>query len=285
MKPIGLIMVPYHLGHRGVGMGAGPARLLEAGADRGLKDAGHEGSLATVECADPPQHEVGAAFRLNTLLAEVVREVARRGEFPLVLAGNCNSCLGTLAGLDAEGVGITWFDAHGDFNTPETSESGFFDGMALNIATGGSWTAAARGIPGFTPVPQRTTALIGVRDLDPSEVELLNASAVAVAPNDATRVGDIKEWLSPHLDAIGKHAESVYVHVDLDVLDRDDVPANEYSPAGGLKPEELDQALATIGDRFTVLAAALTAYNPEVDGDGRAAGAALGVIERLAEIQ
>ncbi len=281
---INLILVPYDLGHRDRGMGAGPNRLLDLGADQALTKSGHQLSIATVHLPDPPGHEVGACLKINSLLSDAVRAACQSGERPIVLAGNCNSCLGTIAGLDDHAIGVTWFDAHGDFNSPDTSASGFFDGMALNILTGGSWTAAARTIPGFTPVREQGTVLMGVRDLDLAEQKLLDESGVIVMPNDSVRPTEVDQWFSPAVESLGKSVEEVYVHVDLDVLDRDTVPANEHSPPGGLLIEELEAALEMIGARFVVRAAALTAYNPNWDADDRAGMAGVRVLETLGEI-
>lgn len=258
--------------------------MLGLGADRALAKSGHQLSITTVHMSDAPGHEVGACFKINGLLSDAVRGACQSGEHPVVLAGNCNSCLGTLAGLGDDGIGVTWFDAHGDFNSPETSASGFFDGMALNIAVGRSWASATGTIPGFKPVREENTELIGVRDLDPAERQLLDESSVTVMPNDATWPAVIDSWLSATFETLGETAERVYVHVDLDVLDRDAVPANEYSPPGGLQIDELERALELIGERFVVRAAALTAYNPELDHDGRAGKAGVRVIEKLGSI-
>jgi arginase len=90
-------------------------------------------SLAFVDVvpeADPPA-EVAVAFELDRLVSEQVCEAVAEGEFPLVLSGNCNTSIGTLAGVGPEGLGVVWFDAHADFNTPETTTTGFMDGMGL----------------------------------------------------------------------------------------------------------------------------------------------------------
>jgi arginase family enzyme len=81
--------------------------------------------------------------------------------FPLVLAGNCNTAVGTLSGADPEGLGVVWFDAHGDFNTPETTTTGFIDGMGLAIAVGHCWKAMARGVSGFSPVLEENVVIGG----------------------------------------------------------------------------------------------------------------------------
>ncbi len=279
---IRLIVVPYHLGNRNVGFGAGPVRILDAGITRVLDEA-HTVAVTTVELPQQPQHEVGATFDLNRQLARAVGTAIARGEFPLIVAGNCNSCIGTLAGLGG-GVGIAWFDAHGDFNSPDTSVTGFFDGMALNIAVGGSWIAAAHTVPGFEPVPEAACTLLGVRELDPAERQLLDSSEVSVSCCEELQADGIERAVGRCLQAVGSHAQDIYVHVDLDVLNQKLVPANQFSPPGGLTPAELSDALRMVRERLNVRAAALTAYNPESDSGGLALAAATDVIEQLAEI-
>jgi len=280
---IRLILVPYDLGHRNVGLGAGPVRILEAGLTHVLDKAEDSVAVSTVELTETPQHEIGASFQLNRLIAGTVADAVAAGEFPLIVAGNCNSCIGTIAGLGAD-VGVVWFDAHGDFNTPETSASGFFDGMALNVAVGGSWSAAASTVPGFEPIAEAKCALLGVRDLDPGEKELLDRSEVVVADYVNLHAGELEHGVNRCLDAIANCTQDIYIHVDLDVLSHALVPANQFSPPGGLTPAELSCALGIVAKRFNVHAAALTAYNPEQDEKGVALAAATAVIEQLAEI-
>src|SRR5262245_38510016 len=116
-------MVPYDSGFRDARMGRGPAALLPAMPSR-----------CEVEEITPGGGflgEVAMAFALAGQLADRVRAALAAERFPVVLSGNClPAALGTLAGL-GPGVGVAWLDAHGDFHTPETTQSGFVDGMAL----------------------------------------------------------------------------------------------------------------------------------------------------------
>jgi arginase len=128
-----IIQVPFDSGHKDKRMGCGPARLLKETS--ALQDA-RDVSTETVEIHDPFPLEVGTAFRLAGVLSDKVRRVRELDHFPLVLAGNCMSSIGTLAGLGDLRMGVIWLDAHGDFNTPETTSSGFLDGMALATVTG-----------------------------------------------------------------------------------------------------------------------------------------------------
>src|SRR5438067_1015555 len=148
-----IFSLPYDSGHRGVRMGAGPERLLQAGLDRNLRVAGHGVTEEWIEAPDGLHTEIGTSFELYRRLSARMHGAVEAGRFPIILAGNCGSALGTVSGMGQERTGVIWFDAHGDFNTPETSPSGFLDGMALAILTGACWKTLAAAIPFFHPIP------------------------------------------------------------------------------------------------------------------------------------
>src|SRR5687768_13373447 len=130
MTDIHLIRVPYDSGQRALRMGAGPDALAPSFVDA-LRAEGHEVTGETVEAPPGFATEVATAFALARALSERVRAARAEGRRPLVLAGNCMSSLGTVAGLrdEDDDLGVVWFDAHGDLETPETTTSGFADGM------------------------------------------------------------------------------------------------------------------------------------------------------------
>ncbi len=264
-----IIQVPYDSGNRGARMGGGPEHFVNRGLAQQLSDLGHDVSLGTVEAAGELTLEVGTTFELNRALAERVREAVNAGRVPLVLAGNCVSCLGTLAGLGAEPIGILWLDAHGDFNTPETSTTGFLDGMALSIAVGHCWTGIARTIPGFVPVPEANVLLVGVRDLDPEERRRVEASNIIWIPaRPIIEDGPLAALATP-LEALGHRARRVYLHIDLDVLDPQVAHANRLAAPGGLTVEQVSEIIRLASARFVIAALAITAYDPSFDSDGR----------------
>jgi len=186
-----------------------------------------------------------------------------------VLSGNCNTAVGTIAGLDAADLGVVWFDAHADFNTPETTTTGFTDGMGLAVAVGHCWKEMAKGVPGFSAVAERDVVLAGVRAVEPSEEKRLAASGVSVVGADRIGLegpGALEEALDTLEDRIGK----VYVHLDLDVLDPEKAgKANEFAPEGGLSAEDLQTALGMVRERFAVAVAGIASYDPAFDTDGR----------------
>jgi arginase len=277
MAGLDVIVWPYHAGVEDAGMGLG-ASVLAADEElrAGLEEAGWETRVVRVAPVDEALPEVARIFELDRRLAGCVTRARARGAFPLVLAGNCVSCLGTTAGAGGEpDLGVVWLDAHADFDTPEDNLSGFTDVMGLAILTGACWRALRETIPGFTAVDEARVALVGTRDLEPYQRDRVAGSRLLVAPA-AEPPGGV-------LDALREHVARVYLHVDLDVLDVSVGRANPYAAPGG---PDLDGVLVTIDatfDRFEVAAAALTAYDPRVDGSGAIAAAARAIARRIAE--
>jgi arginase len=127
---IQIIQVPYDSGFKRVRTGMGPIHFLQNSIDTILQNSGHSVNVTTVESSTAFPTEIGTTFDVNRSLAKHVLSAVNNNRFPVVLAGNCNSCVGTIAGLDSKQLGIIWFDAHGDFNTPETTTTGFLDEIA-----------------------------------------------------------------------------------------------------------------------------------------------------------
>jgi arginase len=260
LRPIAL---PFHNGLPDVGMGLGVRALVD--------DLGRAADI--VPAVDPSQPEVRRTIELDLRLGERVRAAVSAGAFPLVLAGNCNSCLGTVGGVGSAGLGVVWFDAHADFDTPEDNVSGFFDVMALSTLTGSAWRAQRAKVCA-EPVSEERVVLAAVRDLEPYQRERIDRSRLLLAPGRL-------EGFEAALDALP--ASRVYLHLDLDALDVSEGRANEYAAPGGPSLDAYLAAVDAVFDRFEVAAAALTAYDPAADEDGRARAAAGALLARMIE--
>jgi arginase len=272
-----LIAVPYDSGARGWRMGAGPDRLLDWGLVDALRAAGHAVSAEHVELpAGTPAAEIAATFALAAQLSNRVRAARTAGALPIVLAGNCASCIGTLSGLDDPAPAVIWLDAHADLNTPETTRSGFLDGMALSIATGRCWQSMAAAVPGFRPIPDDNVCLAGTRDLDDAESGYLRHVDTPVLSTV-----DYPERLPHALDSLRTRAGTVYLHIDLDVLDPSEGRANSFAVGGGLMIGDVLEVIDTIQGHFPIAAVALTAYDPTCDPDGRICTAAGKILEAV----
>ena len=114
---IQIIQVPYDSGYRDLRQGCGPAHFIDQNLDGMLEADGHQVRTTRIDAKAEFTTEIGTAFELNRLLSVEVKAAVESGSFPIVLAGNCNSCLGTIAGIGSAKLGVIWLDAHGEFNT------------------------------------------------------------------------------------------------------------------------------------------------------------------------
>jgi arginase len=266
---IQLIEVPFDSGHWGVRMGRGPGAIAGAGLPERLLANGHAVERERVQPAARFPTEIATGFLVVSAVGRAVRAAAWRNRFPLVLMGNCLGSVGVVSGLGARETGVVWLDAHADFNTPESSRSGFLDGMALATLTGRCWSPAAAQLPGFRPVAAKNVVLVGARAIDPAEEPLLAEAGVArVAP------GRVLERLPAALDSLLSRVGRVYLHLDLDVLDPAEGRANGFAAEGGLTLDEVLAAIRIVRERAPVAAAGLSAYDPEHDGAGTILAAA-----------
>jgi arginase len=282
MAAVELVIVPYDSGQRGVRMGRGPGYLVERGLPGALAGEGHEVTVTEVASAIEPAAEIAVAFELARGIAAAVQAAREAGRLPLVLAGNCFSAIGTVAGLDPNRTGVLWLDAHGDLNTPETTRSGMLDGMALAALSGRCWRGLSTTVPGFLPLPDHRLALVGARDLDPPEEALAAALGIRrIRCAEVVRQGPQRP-VAALVDRMSQVVDQCYLHVDLDVLDPGVATVNEFSAPGGLRLEDVLTIIDLTGQSCGIAGASITAYDPEFDADGRAADAAFAIALAIA---
>jgi arginase len=192
------------------------------------------------------------------------------GNLPVLLAGDCSICLTTLPAVlrHRPEARVLWLDAHGDYNTPETTVSGFLGGMCLAGACG-EWDAGLA-----EPVAPERVVLAGVRDLDDGERELLGGSpATVIGASTVETLVAVKNALD---------GAPAYVHLDLDVLDPEHFPAQFPAP-GGLHPDRLYDLLDSVTEDCELVGVEVTAFEAPEDDEARAAAAdtAMHVLEPL----
>lgn len=263
---ISVIQVPWDSGHQKKRMGLGPVHLIEQGLADHLKRNSEDVELSSIEIDVNFPLEIGTTKAINTLLAEKVKLARSQQRLPVILAGNCNTASGTTAGLQVDELGVVWFDAHGDFNTPETSVSGFFDGMALSVLAGNCWRNFAKAIPGFKKIDVSKIVLAGARDFDEKEELLLRSSLITHLKVNEIREKDLLSILPSSLHK----GDKLYVHIDLDVFDPSELTANQFSVKGGLLLAEFLEIFKRIKSSFEIAAVAFTAYDPEYDAENQA---------------
>jgi arginase len=192
---------------------------------------------------------------VNRALAETI--ATHRDHVPIVFASDCLSALGAAKGLMAEaGLGIVWFDAHGDFNTPETTPSGFLGGMPLAMLVGRGQQQLMEDI-GLSPLGEEDILLTDARDLDPGEAVALQHSAV-------THLPDVRDLLTAPLPN-----KPLYVHLDIDVVNPEEMPATSYTAPGGPSLKEVATAVRRVARDGRVAGLLVSLWNEALATDGR----------------
>ena len=261
-------------------MGSGAEHLVNNGLAEVLQAGGYEVGIDTIESNAEFRAEIQTQFELYRLLAERVAEARQNGSFPLILSGNCGATLGAIAG--AKRLGMIWFDAHGDFNTPETTTSGFLDGMGLAIAAGLCWKQLASSIPNFSPLAGKDILHVGGRDFDVEErglFEQVGATAVdAITINQA----GVRDALRSAIQKLRLTVETVHLHIDLDVHNPKEAPANEYiTEEGGLSIERVVEAIGFIKENLIISSATIAAYDPKCDPQGKTLEVGFNLIRKI----
>jgi len=182
---------------------------------------------------------------LHRAVADAVAGTAR----PLLLSGDCPASLAVVASLQRRNreVAVVWLDAHGDFNTPAITISGYLGGMPLAMLAGRAPELFA-GPLGLRPVPERSIVLAGARDLDPAERDALAASQVRRIPATA---GAFRAALS------GLGGLPVYLHVDVDIMDSTEMPGLRFPAGHGPTLADVENCLTVITASADVVAACL----------------------------
>lgn len=210
----------------------------------------------------------GARYRMalaSNHQADTVASQIKRGLLPIGLLANCNGLMGMLAGHQRSGktwkplrVGLVWVDAHGDFNTPETSLSGMMGGMPVAISTGLCLHHIRRACGLDPPLAMRYVTMVCVRDTDPWEQHMIDKYDIS-----QISVDDVKR-LSPaidmEIDRLSTITDIIYVHVDLDALDPKDIPGAGLPVENGPTAVELSEALEIMFESPKVAGFGLASY-------------------------
>jgi arginase len=188
-----------------------------------------------------------------------------------------------IAGSKNKSLGVIWFDAHGEFNTPETTTTGFLDGMGLAIAMGHCWKRLAQSIPGFAPIAGSNIALVGGRDFDEGERERLVEAGVIVFDAASVEQDGMPTSLDSTLRTLLESVEEIHLHLDLDALNPQEAPANGWLVEGGLSVNALSEAIMLIKDRLKIISATIASFDPSYDPQGKTLNAALKFIVQIME--
>ena len=288
-KSVRIIGVPMDLGqnHRGVDMG--PSAVRYANLARNLKSLGY----TTFDSGDIniPGHYALSNTSLQERLPlickgclsayELGRKAIAAGEIPIFLGGDHSASIGTVGGVSHETeIGLIWIDAHGDFNTPETSDSQNVHGMALAVLLGlGPQELVDLGRPG-PKVKAKNVVLIGVRDLDDEEKILIKNSGCTVFTMREVDEMGIRAVLLRTLKLFN-HLKGIHISLDLDVMDPLHAPGVGTPSQGGLTYREGQLIMEILADTNMLHSVDIMEINPILDIQNRTAQMAVNLVSSL----
>ena len=219
---------------------------------------------------------------LGGRVAEVVAEARRQGKGVLMTGGDCTHITGVVGGLqDAHGVeariGLVWFDAHGDFNTPNTTLSGMLGGMPVSVCAGLSFPQWREGSHIVAPLPTDRILMVDVRNLDAPEEQLIRATAVQIARVADGFHGDVD--LETAVTELAHRCDYIYLHIDSDILDESYVPNHGTKEPDGPSMDQVAAAMETVMATRKVAALAVVSVYGEGEGSDVAVASGIELIK------
>lgn len=231
----------------------------------------------TLPDAALPDDPIGALGQIGAATAAAIAGGLRAGQRTLLAGGACHAVVGAVAGVQAAHgpavrLGLIWFDAHGDFNTPRTTLTGRLGGMPVAVAAGLACPAWRRLAGQVVPLPTDRIVMVDVRNLDPPERALIAATDIEIVPID-----DRLTALAAAARRLAAECDLLYLHVDSDVLDARYVPNHPTAEPGGPSLEQTVRAIEVVLATGRVRLVAVVSVNAAGEGGAPsvAAGAAL----------
>ena len=279
-RNIGIVGCPLDLGAGRRGVDMGPSAIRIADLEPRLEQLGHKvQDIGDLDVMIPETQKVGEGklrYKVPILaacqeLCEKVEKSLEKSRLPLVLGGDHSIAIGSVAGSSnyfarqGDALGLIWFDAHGDANTPETTPSGNIHGMSLAIAMGlGDPDLVQLG--GRTPkVLPRNIVLIGIRDLDLGERDTLKKSGVTVYTMRDVDERGMRDVVDEAIRIASDNTAGIHLSFDLDVVDPEDAPGTGTPVWGGITYREAHLAMEMLADRAQIVAIDLVEVNPVLD--------------------
>ena len=280
---IRLIGVPLDLGAGRRGVDMGPSAMRIAGVAEQLGRLGYqvvdEGDIAVAapeiqRIEDPRLKYLPEILRTVTILSSRVEQALDAGDFPLVLGGDHSMAIGTISGIGAhfrkkgQRFGLIWFDAHGDANTPETSESGNIHGMPLAVVFGRGARALVEvggfkeGVPRLRP---ENAVLIGVRSVDRREKEILREIGITVFSMENLDRDGLFRTMTRALAIATEGTDAFHASFDVDSMDPSEAPGVGTPARGGLSYREAHTMMEMMAETGKICSMEVAEVNPILD--------------------
>ncbi|MEZ9524597.1 arginase [Enterovibrio norvegicus] len=293
-KSIQIIGVPLDLGASRRGTDGGPSAVRIAGLGEQLKKMGYRISQevdVTVPSMESRPTETGSTMRFRSEILQVCRDLAlvtrdalTKGHVPLIVGGDHSIAMGSISGIadyyqqQNQNIGLVWFDAHADMNIPGISPSGNVHGMPLSHLMGygdKDFTGILSTNPKIKP---ENVALVGVRDIDDKEKELIRESGVNLfSMRDIDEMG-MNKVSDEIIKIVTKDTVGFHVSFDVDGCDPEVIPGSGTLVPGGVTYREAHLLLEKCAETNLITSLDLVELNPFLDKGNISAERAVSLI-------
>ena len=279
---IDIIGVPIDLGADRRGVDMGPSAIRYSHLQKKLEDIGHtvndEGNIEVpiaemCRITNPKLKYLDCIIPMSRRVAGAVATSVQAGHFPLILGGDHSLSIGSVRGAARNRkIGVIWIDAHGDFNTAETTPSGNIHGMSLAILAGlGDKSLVQLWDEPVPVIDPKNIAVIGARDLDMGEKDnLRKAGSLVMGMEQIDRYGMVHA-VEKAIERVSKDVDGIFVSLDLDALDPEHAPGVGTPVPAGLTQREAHLACEMIGETGKLIGMDLVEVNPILDIQNRTA--------------
>lgn len=292
-KTVRIVGVPLDLGASRRGTDMGPSALRIAGLGAALRRLGY--TVAREEDIPAPAMETRSTenrearfkpeiLEVCTNLSNKVKSILEANEFPLIIGGDHSIAMGTVSGVSSfyhdqnKKIGLIWFDAHGDMNTPGTSPSGNIHGMPLSHLLG-QGDEDLKNIAGFHPkVDAKNVALIGVRDLDAGERRIIRESGIHAFTMREIDEQGMAAVAAQALEIVNDGTAGFHISFDVDGCDPTVIPGSGTLVPGGVTFREAHLLLEYCADDGNLISMEVAELNPFLDDRNVSAKRALQLI-------
>ncbi len=293
MQALAIIGVPqdYGAGRRGVDMGPSAMRVANlntslAALGFAVEDYGNV-SVDQPESLPPSNSTARHLPQIahNCLrLSKMVEKAADDSRFPLVLGGDHSIAVGSVAGIakhyrkKKQDIGVVWIDAHGDFNTPESSPSGNVHGMPLSSIIGQGPRELTH-LRGQSPmVAAKNVALVGIRDIDAGEAANIRASGIHAYTMREIDERGMRAVIQDAIRVASEGTVGVHLSLDMDALDPVEAPGVGTPVRGGLNYREAHLAMELLHDSKKLVSMEVVEVNPVLDIANKTASLAVELV-------
>jgi len=288
-KDITIIGVPLDLGAGRRGVDMGPSAMRYANLKERLERSGYDvvdlGNLnvplpETYKVENTSVRYMKEVKQVNEELAVSVEKIIEEGRFPLVLGGDHSIAIGVIAGVAKrkKNLGVLWFDAHADLNTPETSPSGNIHGMPLAVSLGYGAPELVNIMDYYPKVKPENVVIIGARALDKGERSFIKEKGIKVfTMHEIDRMG-MANVMEEAISYLRKCTDGVHLSLDLDGLDPNDSPGVGTPVTGGVSFREGHLAMEMLADANFLTSAEFVEVNPILDNRNKTAHVAVSLM-------